>query len=633
MEEQSLLAPRSGVKVIGEKRSGDELDEKHEVGRKRVKMRDLDSVLHSEDNGLMRKLVDSCIYATEINTHHAKSLITKEVSDQLQSDGEEMSQVTDVPITLDLDGSQVERTVRNASSVGADDTPRLLDLNSKVCIANSSCCVGSPKCAENSDKPSSLPLKHDREPDSNCVSSINTGLDLNAEDVASSVNQDPFYHYKNHNHLKARDVSECVSSTAPLEEKDPMSVWKEMKQNGFLSSSHGGISVQNSVLSSSHGGISVQNSVLSSSHGGVPPMPKQRGRKSKSDTFKKKMEIAKRENVDRFTKIAAPSGLLNELNPGIINNVRNRKQVYSIIEAIVRSEKHENSHSGSKQSNYIRSGSRDVSYFKDPENMNDSGIHRLFLHSQDDRPPSTFSMQTSGYAMPMHKSYSSVSEDKSGDGDSSMVDHEDDALALKLSSSTKASENTSSLSNEEPTNFASAASLSVKAATVASQWLELLHQDIKGRLSALRRSKKRVRAVITTELPFLVSKEFSSGVENDPNAIKNSVDRFSKNSTANLHQERWRLLFDQMDKALTEEEKQLETWLNQVKEMQVHCDQGLQFNHWTPGYGFQHLGISEHDFRSGKAVSSEKDLAVKAAAASIYSTCNFLASKENVSCC
>lgn len=76
-------------------------------------------------------------------------------------------------------------------------------------------------------------------------------------------------------------------------------------------------------------------------------------------------------------------------------------------------------------------------------------------------------------------------------------------------------------------------------------------------LAALRRSKKRVRAVIATELPFLLSKEFSSGVENDLNATKISVDKFSKNSTANLHRERWSILFDQMDKALTEEEKQL----------------------------------------------------------------------------
>lgn len=73
----------------------------------------------------------------------------------------------------------------------------------------------------------------------------------------------------------------------------------------------------------------------------------------------------------------------------------------------------------------------------------------------------------------------------------------------------------------------------------------------------MRRSKKRVRAVITTELPFLVSKEFFSGVANDPNAIKNSGDRFSRNSTADLHKERWRTLFDQMDEALSEEEKQL----------------------------------------------------------------------------
>lgn len=40
-----------------------------------------------------------------------------------------------------------------------------------------------------------------------------------------------------------------------------------------------------------------------------------------------------------------------------------------------------------------------------------------------------------------------------------------------------------------------------------------------------------------------------------------------------------------------------ESWLNQIKEMQLHCDQGLQFNHWTPGYGVQHLGISEQGFR------------------------------------
>lgn len=37
--------------------------------------------------------------------------------------------------------------------------------------------------------------------------------------------------------------------------------------------------------------------------------------------------------------------------------------------------------------------------------------------------------------------------------------------------------------------------------------------------------------------------------------------------------------------------------------------------------------------RLEKAESSETDLAVRAAAASIYSTCNFLSSMENLPCC
>jgi hypothetical protein len=83
-----------------------------------------------------------------------------------------------------------------------------------------------------------------------------------------------------------------------------------------------------------------QNGFLSFSHGGKP-MPKQRMRKSKSDVIKKKMESAKREHEDRFIKIVAPSGLLNILIIGIINYARNKK-MSTIIEAPVRFEKLEN---------------------------------------------------------------------------------------------------------------------------------------------------------------------------------------------------------------------------------------------------------------------------------------------------
>ena len=56
-------------------------------------------------------------------------------------------------------------------------------------------------------------------------------------------------------------------------------------------------------------------------------------RKSKSDVIKKRMELAKREHVDKFAKIAAPSGLLNGLNLEIINHVRKKKKhVHSSME-------------------------------------------------------------------------------------------------------------------------------------------------------------------------------------------------------------------------------------------------------------------------------------------------------------
>ncbi|KAF7816562.1 hypothetical protein G2W53_030531 [Senna tora] len=244
------------------------------------------------------------------------------------------------------------------------------------------------------------------------------------------------------NSHKSRDVSESGSCcTGPMEEKDPLRKWKEMKQNGFISSSHGGI-----------------------------PVPKPRGRKCKKDNMvKKKMELARKEQVNRFTKIAAPSGLLNELNPGIINHVRNRKQVHSIIEALVRSERNENITSGTAQE----------------------------VSKRD--------LETGNCHVTMN-------------GDSCRI------MEGKV------------------------------AAMVASQWLGLLYQDIKGRLSALRRSRRRVRAVIATELPALLLKEFSNNQENDAHAMKFSA---SNSKIADMHRARWTSLFNQMDEALSHEEKLL----------------------------------------------------------------------------
>ncbi|XP_075108222.1 uncharacterized protein LOC107769149 isoform X2 [Nicotiana tabacum] len=464
ISDQSIGVTGSGTKVmVGEKRGRVQVEERSELCHKRVKMRDLESVLRRE-----------------------------------------------------------ERT-----EMGTDPALRLLDLNANIAAPGNA----TASHVEETDKLPSLGNK-DNGPEGDSMKSKGFALDLNAEDVSSSINHEPLYPCKNSS-LKSKDDFECASSVGPLDENESMRLWNEMKQNGFLSHTHG-----------------------------VAPMPKLQGRKSKNDGMKKKMELAKKERVSRFAKIAAPSGLLNGLNPGIINHVRNR---------------------------FI--GGDGGSCMVDTRVTGKTVYH------------------------PNHN-----------------IDTEDDALVLKLSSTTTiASDNTSSLSNEESANLASVTSLSVKAANVASQWLELLHQDIKGRLAALRRSKKRVRAVIHTEFPSLLSKEFSSNQENSSYGSQNSSVGHFDNSIAHAHRARWTALFDQMDRALSEEEKQLESSLNQVRQMQMQCEHGLQ-KYGAP-YSLHQMGILQNDCRLEKAESPERDLAVRAAAASIYSTCNFLSSMENLPCC
>lgn len=321
------------------------------------------------------------INSTGIDTHYPKSWKNREAIHHLHSTEKEMSQVTKETITINSSVAQSARMVDRAP----------LDLNAKLLTIDD-----GPTCIEGNIKPSSL-KKQVTQCNLNVTKPRGIGLDLNAEDVSSSVNDDPFYPYKSIENLKSRDGSECASSCG--EEKDPMVVWKQMKQNGFLSSSHGGV-----------------------------PIPKPRGRKIKNEgNMKKRMELAKKEQVDRFAKIAAPSGLLNGLNPGIINHVRNSKQVHSIIEALVRSEKHEN-HGGNKLTNQTKIGTKDLRGEDD-----DSSIEQRRVYGK------TTCLSQSNLA---------------GEGD---------VFALKLSScTTMASENMSSLSNEESGNVTSVTSLSVK---------------------------------------------------------------------------------------------------------------------------------------------------------------------------
>lgn len=72
---------------------------------------------------------------------------------------------------------------------------------------------------------------------------------------------------------------------------------------------------------------------------------------------------------------------------------------------------------------------------------------------------------------------------------------------------------------------------------------------------ALRRSKKRVEAVISTELPSLISKEFSVYQDNESSAMIHAGG--ASCTASDMHRVKWNALFGQMDKALVEEEQQL----------------------------------------------------------------------------
>ncbi|GAU21153.1 hypothetical protein TSUD_10690 [Trifolium subterraneum] len=502
--QQSILTVQSASKIMSEKRVNTHFGDKNEPSRKRVKMRDLESLVHSTEKAIGKE-----------------NIVQSSFGDN------EMSQITKVPLTVDMDVSKEEQDGRNTSG-----SPKILDLNTEVCGTRHS--LHSDKSGGFSeklcnDKESLSEKKETEDQGADAVNSRGINVDLNAEDDTSSVNVEPASFQKEHGRFKSKDVSESGSSAGPPKEKDSMRIWMEMKRNGFISSVHGGI-----------------------------PVPKKRGRKSKTEILEQKMELAKKEQINRFTKIAAPSGLLNDLNPGIINHVRNKKQVHSIIEALV-TEKHENR---SKREAHRMSGGIDFNR-RDLECVKDPSKHQpTFSHEEG-----TFHGSAGGrQARKTTNDSSWILEDKDLDHDTYGVDKaglkygvsnasrvtEDEVLSLKLSSSMKASMSSTSVSNEE----SSVSSLSLKAATVASQWLELLHQDIKGRLAALRRSRRRVRSVITTELPFQMSKEFGDNQNYDPCGMKFPAG-LSTSKIAELHQARWTALFGHMDEALSEEEKQL----------------------------------------------------------------------------
>jgi hypothetical protein len=317
-----------------------------------------------------------------------------------------------------------------------------------------------------------LQFKPDAEQDENKMNAVRLGLDLNIVDSPDAAEINPFP-YKKLGQSKVSDPSECGSTTGDIEESESHRKWREMKQNGFLSSSHANV---------------------------VVPRPRGRPPKRKRDDELKKNTIAQNSQANKSMKTAAPSGLLSGLNPGIINHVRNSKQVYSIIKAMVHSENENQSICTSQTGEK----GKEVS-----ERIHDQGYGSSLMNHH-------FPMKDNTAAF--HQGLPTASQFFPEDGDN---------LKLQLSSAaTMTSDRTYSTThdglasnhdymtllsvkggfiayqtNHCSSNFVFFARKSLQqillietfvsdsfvalgsAASVASQWLELLHQDIRGRLA------------------------------------------------------------------------------------------------------------------------------------------------------
>ncbi|KAJ0979205.1 hypothetical protein J5N97_014679 [Dioscorea zingiberensis] len=387
----------------------------------------------------------------------------------------------------------------------------------------------------------------------------------NVLDLLNMVGQKSLCPNEKLQQLELANASECGSSIGVEEDSEALRIWKEMKRNGFLSSSHGGLSM------AKH--LDPQCS------------------KKKYDVQKKKAERTKKEKVDRFTKFAPPSESLSGFKPGIINHVKNTEQVRSKIEATLQS---------ANLYSQIKNGYSDLLGVGSVENNDKSKEQKNAYHLACNQ----FTLSLSNPV-----SYISAIPPCNTECDNTPKSPLD--VTIKSEKSMGGSYDEPS-ANKKTVNI-----LSLKGAFLASLWLELLQLNIQWRLAVLRRSKKRLRNVINAELPCLLSVEFSSNQGSRPCSEHSSI--------VDIHLRQWKSLYNQMGIVLNEDEKHLENWLIQVQKMKVRCDKGLKY---ASADGLP-LTCSSEDARLRIPDKLELECLIRAAAASIYSTCNLIVTRKN----
>lgn len=397
----------------------------------------------------------------------------------------------------------------------------------------------------------------------------------------------------------------------------------------------------------------------------------------KHEPLKQKKEGDKKEQVSKFSRVTAPSGLLAELNPGIVSHVRNSKQVHAILEAVVGSDAltaYQDSKENFRQAPKTRAEEKipgtnytvtDVfengdSEIMDMHHAGSDALEARYEHQSSEAANRKLEERLISDSCASDHLFDNVERPADANLNEEGFEHlaaiEDSIPPVECNRDWFYSKQTAGercnlqgtfschchyCRPNDPSgmDLTCSASLSVKAATVASQWLELHYQDIKGRLAALKRSRKRVRAMIKEEFGYTSLDHISATRKVDKLFVQASSGDQHANMLANAehdHMEKWRSLFSHMDNCLNVEGTKLEKSLQRIKEMQAHCKWGLEeLQGITSDCPQQQQPEAFEDELRSKVASAkkiERRFAVEAAAASIYSTANFVATTEDVSC-
>lgn len=297
-----------------------------------------------------------------------------------------------------------------------------------------------------------------------------------------------------------------------------------------------------------------------------------------------------KEHTDKFARVCAPSGILGKLNPGIITRLRDKKQVHAVLETVIRGAfmtgmkdnlklqgakeaedadayqgVHGEQKAGCKETTVMKGreapsdqefdlklglADRKTPHLRDENERQRNPPSRVELHSLNGQNTSSgsFGLRKQEPCLPEH-SLTDVNLLKGGSLLISQTYSRDTIMDIhgvsEVHQNKVCSEETLGDQKVVGYNISNAATTNATG-NVASCWLELLRLDIKGRLSALRRSRRRVRSVIV------------SGQLDASKGKANHVDEMEK----------WRAFFVHMENVLCSEGTRLENWLNQITQMQ-----------------------------------------------------------------